>query len=325
MKELEIKGKIIKALRLSRTDFVSGEEISSSLGFSRAGLWKYINKLREDGYDIKASPHLGYSLKFSPDKLYAHEISAGLKTRALGRKYIYHHEKVSSTNDLAYMLAEDNAPEGTIVVAESQTKGRGRMAREWVSPGGGGIYMSVIFRPDAEADEIPAITLIAASAIARSLKKVCGIDVGVKWPNDILLKDKKLCGILTEIKAQPDSVDFLVLGIGMNVNTPVDKLPPGAASLKEHIGEPVCRVELVKQILTDLEDVYSIFGKSGFRALRDECKKLSSVLGKKVNVEEHKRRITGTATDIDEKGALIVQSDTGRSERVFSGDVLLCR
>ncbi len=325
MKDLEIKGKIIKALRASRMDFVSGEEISSSLGFSRASLWKYINKLREDGYEIKASPHRGYSLKASPDKLYAHEISADLKTRSLGRKYIYHHEKVSSTNDLAYMLAEDNAPEGTVVVAESQTKGRGRMARQWVSPRGGGIYMSVILRPDAEADEMPAITLIAASAIARSLKNVCGINVGVKWPNDIFLRDKKLCGILTEIKAQPDSVDFLVLGIGMNVNTPSDKLPPCATSLKEHIGESVRRVELVRRMLKDLEDVYSVFGKSGFQALRDECRELSSVLGKKVNVVEHKRRITGTAKDIDEKGALIVQCDSGRVERVFSGDVLLCR
>lgn len=325
MKDLEIKGKIIKALRCSRTDFVSGEEISSSLGFSRAGLWKYINKLREDGYEIKAAPHLGYSLRFSPDKLYAHEISAGLRTRLLGRKCIYHHEKASSTNDLAYTLAEDNAPEGTVVIAETQTKGRGRMARQWVSPRGGGIYMSIVLRPEAEADEIPAITLIAASAIARSLKKVCNIKIGVKWPNDILLKDKKLCGILTEIKAQPDSVDFLVLGIGMNVNTAADKLPPGATSLKEHTGDHVDRGRLVRQILKDLEDVYSVFGRGGFRALRQECKELSSILGKRVNVEEHKRRITGTAKDIDEKGALIVHCDNGCDKRVFSGDVLLCR
>ena len=325
MKELEIKKKIVGALRRKSSGFMSGEEISSALGFSRASVWKYITKLREKGYDIEASTHLGYRLKASPDKLYGHEIATGLKARVFGHKLIYHHESISSTNDSAYILAEDGAPEGTLVVAESQTKGKGRMSRQWVSPKGGGIYMSLILRPDAEADEIPAITLIAASAVARALKKICGMDAEVKWPNDILLSGKKLCGILTEIKAQPDRVDFLVLGIGVNVNTSADKLPPEATSIKEYLGRDAGRLDLVRQMLLDLEDVYSVFRRRGFSALRDECKKLSSVLGKKVRIEEHRRLITGTAVDIDEKGALMIKGDDGVLQRVFSGDVVLCR
>jgi BirA family transcriptional regulator, biotin operon repressor / biotin---[acetyl-CoA-carboxylase] ligase len=325
MKELEIKGSIVGALRKKHSGFMSGEEISSAMGFSRASVWKYINKLRDEGYDIEASTHLGYRLISSPDKLYGYEIASGITTRAFGRKEIYHHETIPSTNDSAYAIAEGGAAEGALVIAESQTRGKGRMGREWVSPKGGGIYMSLVLRPDAETDEIPAITLIASSAIARALKKICRIDVGVKWPNDVLVDGKKLCGILTEIKAQTDRVEFLVLGIGLNVNTPADKLPPEGTSLKELLGREVNRLDLAKRILAEFEDVYSVFSRKGFRALRKECKKLSSVLGKRVKIEEHRRLITGLAVDIDEKGALIIEDSKGTHQRVFSGDVVLCR
>lgn len=323
MKEFEVKKRIITFFKKKKESFVSGEEISNSLGFSRASVWKYITKLREEGYDIEAVPHLGYKLKRSPDKLYGYEVSAGLSTKIIGQGDIYHFDAIDSTNDKAYELAEEGALEGTVVIAETQTKGKGRMGRKWVSPRSGGIYASIILRPDLETDELPAITLITATAIINTIKKTAGIEAGMKWPNDILVGDKKISGILTEIKAQPDIVDFLILGIGVNVNTSKGKLPPEGTSIKVETGEEVSRMELVQSMLLEIEEVYSKFKKKGFSSLRKECKKLSSVLGKKVKIEEHHRKIEGVAFDIDEKGALIIKDEEGKFQRVFSGDVVL--
>lgn len=325
MKEFEVKKKIISFFKDKEASFVSGEEISSSLGFSRASVWKYITKLREEGYDIEAVPHLGYRLREAPDKLYGYEVPAGLSTKVIGQNEIYHFDSIESTNDKAYQLAEEGASEGTLVIAEAQSKGRGRMGRKWTSPKSGGIYMSLVLRPDLETDEIPAITLITATAIINAIKKVTGLEAGMKWPNDILIGGKKVCGILTEIKAQPDMVDFLILGIGINVNTAKGKLPPEGTSIKIEAGKETSRMELVQNVLIEIENVYSKFKRKGFSSLRKECKNFSSVLGRRVKIEEHHRKIEGTAFDIDEKGALIIKDDEGNLKRVFSGDVVLSR
>ena len=225
MKKQNIYNEILTVFRKNPGDFVSGEDISDKLEVSRASIWKYINKLREDGYIIDAVPHLGYRLKSAPDKLLSYEIQNGLKTKRIGKGPIYHYENIASTNDAAYELAEKGEPEGTLVVAEAQFHGKGRIGRKWVSPKGDGLYMSLILRPDMETDEIPSITLIAATSAVRTINELCRLDAKTKWPNDILINGKKLGGILTEIKAQPDAVDFLVLGVGINVNTPKSKLP----------------------------------------------------------------------------------------------------
>ncbi len=325
MKEFDVKRMIIDFFHKNEGNFISGEDISDALGFSRASVWKYIKKLREDGYLIEAVPHLGYKLKSTPDKMYGYDISSNLGTRMIGKKAIHYYDSIVSTNDLAYELAEKGEPEGTIVIAETQTRGKGRMGRKWVSPKGEGIYMSLILRPDVETDEMPTITLIAGMAIIKAIKKVALLDSKMKWPNDVFINGKKVSGILTEIKAQPDRVDFLVLGIGINVNASSRKLPPEATSLKIECDHRVSRTELIKSVFEELESDYLRFRKEGFTSLRKECKHFSSVLGKRVKVEEHHRLIKGTAVDIDEKGALIVRADNGVLQRVFSGDVVLCR
>ncbi|MFH1552415.1 MAG: biotin--[acetyl-CoA-carboxylase] ligase [Candidatus Omnitrophota bacterium] len=325
MKEFDIEKRIIGFFRKDEVGFISGEDISGALGVSRACVWKYIKKLRESGYVIEAVPHLGYRLKSVPDRLYGYEISEGLETETIGRKSVYYYENIGSTNDRAYELAESGQPEGTLVIAETQTHGKGRIGRKWVSPKTGGIYMSLILRPDVETDEVPTITLVAAAAFIRAIKKTCELETRIKWPNDILVGGKKLCGILTELKAQPDRVDFLVLGIGINVNTPAKKLPPEGTSLKIELSRHVSRAELIRCMLEEFEKDYVRFKKEGFASLREECKELSLVLGRHVKVTEHHRSIEGLATDIDEKGALIIRTDTGRLQRVFSGDVVLCR
>lgn len=319
----DIKKKILGFFRKNAGNYVSGEEMGNALGVSRACVWKYINKLRDDGHVVDAVPRLGYRLKSAPDKLFGYEIKTGLKTRVMGKKEIYYHESIGSTNDLAYKLAEVGKGEGTLVVAESQSRGKGRMGRSWVSPKGGGIYMSLILRPDVETDEVPSITLIAAKSITRIINKITGIDAKIKWPNDIVIDGKKVCGILTEIKAHPDRADFLILGIGINVNTPAEKLPPAGTSLKNETHFFVNRAQLLRDTLEGFEKDYYVFKKEGFSSLREECKKLSLILKKKVKITEHHRTIRGTAVDIDEKGALIIKDEKGALRRVFSGDVTM--
>ena len=323
MKDFDVKRKIIGLFRGREGGFVSGEDISRLLGFSRAGVWKYISKLREEGYVIEAVPHLGYKLTSVPDKMYGYSMVSDLKTGIIGKQAIYYYDSIASTNDKAYELAESGAPEGTIVVAETQTRGKGRAGRKWVSPKGAGIYMSLILRPGVEMSQIQAITLITALAVIKAVKAVCDLDAMMKWPNDVFLEGKKLCGILTEMKAQPDRVDFLVLGIGINVNTPSGKLPPEGTSLKIAGARAVDRSRLMKAVLEDLEREYLRYKEEGFESLREECKRASTVLGGRVRIAEHARSVEGTAVDIDEKGALIVRDDNGFLQRVFSGDVVL--
>ncbi|MGD2278769.1 MAG: biotin--[acetyl-CoA-carboxylase] ligase [Candidatus Omnitrophota bacterium] len=325
MKEIDIKKKILNIFYKNTGSFISGEDISDKLKVSRASVWKYINKIREDGYVIDAVPHLGYRITAVPDKLYGHEISRDLKTKNIGQKNVYHYEHIDSTNNKAYELAESGEPEGTIVVAEAQGKGKGRIGRKWASPKGEGVYMSLVLRPDVETDEIPTITLIAAISAVKAIDEVCSLKPKIKWPNDILVNSKKLGGILTEIKAQPDQVDFLILGIGINVNTHQDKIPRIATSLKNECSKRISRSEVVKRFLENFEKDYTKFKKEGFKSLRNECKSNSSVLGKKVKVTEHHKTLEGEAVDIDQKGALILKLDNGSRQRVFSGDVVLCR
>ncbi|MFH1395734.1 MAG: biotin--[acetyl-CoA-carboxylase] ligase [Candidatus Omnitrophota bacterium] len=321
MKDFEIKRKILKFFFENAEAYVSGEDISDSLGFSRANSWKYINKLRNDGYEIEAVPHLGYKLKSKPDKLYAYEISLGLKTAIIGKNNVFHYDSISSTNDKAYELAEKGEPEGSLVIAESQTCGKGRLGRKWVSPDGKGIYFSLILRPDMEIDRIPVITLVTAISVHRTIKKMCGITAGIKWPNDILINGRKVCGILTEMKAQPDMVDFLIVGVGLNINAEKKQIPAEAVSLKDESGRHINRTDFLKCLLEEIEKDYIKIKREGFYALRDECKKLSTVIDKQIKIREHHRLTEGTAVDIDERGALVVRTKKGELKRVFSGDV----
>ena len=323
MKDFDVKKKILSLFGENEGGFVSGEEISRLLGFSRAGVWKHINKLRAEGYVVEAVPHLGYKLVSSPDRMHGYNIVSGLDTDVIGKKDIYYYENIDSTNEKAYELAELGAPEGTLVVAEKQTKGKGRAGRRWVSPSGCGIYLSIILRPEMEMSGIQAITLITALAVIKAVKAACGLEAEMKWPNDVFAGNRKLCGILTEIRAQPDSVDFIVLGIGVNVNTPAAKLPPEGTSLKIECGRAVDRSGLLKRLLRELEKEYLRYKEEGFAPFRQECRDISSVLGRQVKISEHHRSVEGTAVDIDEKGALLVRDDSGLIQRVFSGDVII--
>lgn len=321
--------KILNILRQGKDSYVSGEELCKLAGISRAAIWKHIEKLRIEGYEIEAVPHLGYKLISIPDSMIASEIKWKLKTKILGREIISY-KKVDSTNDIAYSLAEKNMKEGTVVLAEEQTKGKGRHGRSWSSPSRGGIYMSYILRPEIAPNEIPGVTLLAAVAVARAIRELSGLEAMIKWPNDIMIDGKKICGILTEMKAQQDNVDFVVVGIGINVNTPAKQLPKGASSISEElrrscINRTVSRVELVKKVLETLEEYYNMLKKKGFRPIIDAWKENTAMIGARVKVSLPNRVFEGQAHDINPDGALIVRLDSGVLERVSSGDVVMVR
>ena len=323
-----IDEKILTILR-NKTDYVSGEELCKNADISRAAIWKHVEKLREEGYGIEASPHLGYRLLNIPDRLIPAEIKWKLKTKVLGKEIISY-KKVGSTNDIAYELAEKGLRDGSIILAEEQEKGKGRHGRRWLSPSKGGIYLSAILRPHITPNEIPKITLLAAVAAAKAIRETAGLQAMIKWPNDILVNNRKVCGILTEMKAEQDSVDFIVIGIGINVNTPLKALPKGASSLKEELrhrgkDEYVSRVELTKKLIEKLEEDYFLLKKEGFRPIMDEWKRLTDMLGSRVKVVLQNRAFEGLVHDIDPDGALVVRKDAGTLERISSGDIVVVR
>ncbi len=315
--------KIIDFLRRKQT-FVSGEEISQRLGISRQGLWKHIQELKDLGYDIVAVPHLGYQLLSLPDRLFASEIAAHLNTKFIAKK-IYYFDSVTSTMDVATELGLKNAAEGTLVVSESQTRGRGRLGRGWLSPKYKGIYFSLILRPKVLPSQAPILTLLSAVSICEAVKETAGLDIRIKWPNDILLHNKKLGGILTELNAEMDEVRFIVMGVGLNVNNDKKNLMSTATSLKEEQGREINRIELLQGILGRIEANYSVFGKKGAHPVIEKWRKYNITLGRRVKVISHQAHCEGQAVDIDLDGGLLVRKDSGLTQKVSAGDVLHCR
>jgi len=319
--------KILELFKRHKDSYLSGEEISKSLGISRQALWKHIEKLRETGYIVEAVPHHGYKLMHVPDKILAPEIKWNLKTKTMGR-VIHVYESVGSTNNIAYGLAEKGAEEGVIVIAREQTKGKGRLGRSWLSPPEGGIYLSCILRPDIIPNEVPKVTLVAGLSVAKAIRKFSGLEALIKWPNDILISDRKTGGILTELKAEMDKVNFAVLGMGINVNIPKKDLPKGATSIKEESksSSDFSLVELVRILLEALEEEYAKFKKEGFASVRNELKGYSCTLGREVNITaSDKKKFEGKAVDINADGALVLKLQSGKEATFLSGDVTLVR
>ncbi|HOW35248.1 MAG TPA: biotin--[acetyl-CoA-carboxylase] ligase [Candidatus Omnitrophota bacterium] len=301
--------------------FISGEDISGALNISRAAIWKYIQELKKEGYEIVAVPHLGYRLESSPDKLFPHEIQFGLSTKVVGKKIVAY-DSLDSTMDIAFDLGMHNAPEGTVVLAEGQSRGRGRLGRNWSSPKGKGIYLSIILRPLSSPSEVSRLTLLTAVAVSEAIKQVTGVSALIKWPNDLLVDDKKIAGILTELNAEVDRVKFVVIGIGINVNTRPDALPEGATSLRGILQGPVSRVELTKEILRQVERRYGELNKHGFAAIAQCWKGLSVTLNKRIKITDPGGMIEGVAVDIDKDGGLLIRKDSGVVVKKTAGDVV---
>lgn len=298
---------------------MSGEELGEQLGISRTMVWKYIKSLKYDGYDITSSTKTGYVLNSSPDLLYPEEIQNGLRTKVIGKK-IYHFDEVESTNNEAKKIAHDE-DEGTVIISETQKSGKGRMGREWVSPRGG-IYMSVILKPTAPASHAYHLTLVTGIAVANAIRNL-GIGARIKWSNDVLINNNKVCGILTEINAEMEEVDYTIIGIGINANIDTgmfsNELKEGSTSIKSELGKPLERVSFVRNLFYELEQEYIKFKSKPFTEIINEWINLSDTIGKHVSIMTHSKMIEGKAIGITKNGALIVKKPDGQNEEVIAG------
>ena len=326
---MSTKNQLLLYLKENQGYWVSGELISNNLSVSRSAIWKHIRKLKEEGYVIESAPKKGYFLSKASDPITADEIMEGLCTNVFGRKNIIYLKETDSTNTRAKELAAQGAPEGTLVIAEKQTKGRGRRGRNWFSPSGGGIYFSLILRPAISPGETPRITLMTAVVLAETLISMMKLKLRIKWPNDILVNGKKLAGILTEISTEMDAVNYIVVGLGMNVNTRFENFPSeikkSATSILIETGNRVPRIKFIQNYLKLYEKYYNMFKKNDFEPIMKRWKELADIIGKQIRVDVIGKTHIGKVIDVDNDGVLILKDDQGRLQRIFSGDVTLAR
>lgn len=305
--------------------FVSGEQLSRNLGVSRTAVWKRIVALRSAGYCIEALPSQGYRLLSRPDLLDADQIMAGLPKGCCVGQRIVCLDETGSTNTEAFQRAEAGAVEGTVVLADRQTAGKGRLGRQWASPGGVNLYLSVVLRPQLPPYEAPQLTFLSAVAVARTIEEQTGLKPAIKWPNDLLLDGCKVAGLLNEMSAETDRIGFVVLGIGINLNMTLEQFPDDlrspATSLAIAAGRPVPRVPFAVRLLTALDEEYARFCADGFGPVREEWARRCNAHGRQVSVTMGTQTLVGPFAGIDHDGALLLQLPDGRLERIMSGDV----
>ncbi len=306
------------------SEYLSGQRLSVELGISRSAVWQHIQGLRARGYEIEALPRCGYRIVSTPGQLVKEEIKRNLRTSILGRKII-DLDCTTSTNDLARREARRGAKEGLVVLAEEQTKGRGRRGRSWYSSPGG-IYFSLLLRPRLEPGRASSLTLLAAVSMVELLAQLYGLEAGIKWPNDIILEGKKLAGILTEMGADTESIDYLIIGIGLNANQRSADWPEEiaelATSLRIQLGKEVDRALIAAGLLERMEALYSSLGEKGaIESMIARAREYSVLLGKAVTIKTIHEKFRGQALDLTPEGALLVRRENGKKEKLWAGDV----
>lgn len=323
MKENE---KIIKALLDKLHDFLSGQELADELGVSRTAIWKKIQNLRKLGFGIEGSSAKGYRLTAIGDAIIPDEIKKNLKTRIIGKEIIYK-AVTQSTNTDAFELAKEGALEGTCIIAEVQTAGRGRLGRSWIAKPSSSILTSIIIRPQIPPSHAPILTLAAGIAVHRAIERVTSLVPHIKWPNDILVNDKKVAGILTEMNAELDIVHFVVIGIGINVNYDLrdmpDELTKIATSLNIQTGRFISRNYLITALYEEMEGAYRRFIRQGPSAIVEEWQERAHIKGRKVTATiMNGVKIMGCAQGVDDDGALLVKTGSGSIHRITAGEVI---
>lgn len=314
-------------LRLFRTEggYISGEHLSRELGVSRTAVWKHISALRKSGYLIEAVPSRGYRLVSSPDIVDPHEVRDQLTSSRVGRRLEFL-KLTASTNADAFRLAEDGAIEGTTVLADSQTGGKGRRGRAWTSPAGVNLYCSVVLRPAIMPYEAPQLTFLSAVAVARAIELITNLAPEIKWPNDLLVSGKKVAGLLNEMSAETDGINFVILGIGVNLNMTADQFPGDlrhpATSLLLESGTRVDRSHFTSTMLNELDRLYADFLAHGFGPVREEWERRCNASGHRVLVNDSGTECTGGQfIGIDSDGAMLLRSEDNIMHRITCGDV----
>lgn len=325
-----MKDIVLKRLKQANGEYVSGEELGNILNVSRTSVWKYIKDLKEDGYNIESSSRKGYRLLEKNDILNAFEIKSYLNTGYIGKKVFYFKE-ISSTNIEAKRLAAEDCEDGTVVVAERQTQGRGRLGRAWDSMNEKGAWMSIVLRPKMLPQDVQIITLAASVAVVKAIKRITGINTGIKWPNDIILNGKKVCGILTEMSSEIDCINYIVIGIGLNVNQSEgdfdNEIRDKATSLKiynkeiSNLAKDFSRSNLIKGILEEFEQIYEMTKKGDTKSIITEWKKHSITINSYVRITSFDGYVEGKALDINQEGKLIIQCKDGKTREISSGEI----
>ena len=316
-----MREKILEVILDNEKEFISGEELSKKLGISRTAIWKHIRILRSQGYNIESVNKKGYRLVDEPtDLLNPQNIYRNLKTKFIG-KNVLHFETIDSTNDYAKKIGNE-LRDGSVIISEEQTKGKGRLGRVWESKAGEGIWMSIILKPNIIPNKAPFITLIAGASIVKALN-ILGVDAKIKWPNDITINNKKLSGILTELSAEIERVNYIVVGIGMNVKDTdfEEELQDKATSLyKENYN--VSRVDIVKEILCQFEKLYlDYIEKDDKKEVLDICRQYSAIINKEIYVIKNDQKELVDCIGINEEGNLIIKNKDGNLEGIMSGEV----
>lgn len=311
---------------LMQGSWISGQALADAAQISRTAIWKHIRALRQEGYEIQASSGRGYRLQHMPDRLSAEGVQAGLKTTVLGQDIVFY-PHIDSTQNLAKSLGEKGAPEGTVILAETQEQGRGRRGRTWAAIPHG-VAMSIILRPDLPPEQAPHFPLLAGAAVDRAITKSCGLKAGLKWPNDILIHGLKVVGILAELDAEIDRINAIYLGIGLNVNAQPHEVPAGLSSLATSLfiqsGHKVDRLHLVQTVLQELESAYKTYQAHGFAPIRQAWKDQNITLGHKVRIVCGETMYTGTALDMLETGAMLLRTEDNTELAISAGEVQLC-
>ncbi len=309
----------------NKSDFYSTENLMQSLKITLKELKSAQKQLVKWGYVIEPDSQKGYKLAEVPDLFWPQEIRYNLRSKILGQE-IHSYKVLKSTNDLAYSLAEDGAPEGTLVLTEKQTKGKGRLGRSWHSPPQLGIWMSLILRPALFPSQAAGISIAASLALVLTTQELTGLSAFIKWPNDLIINNKKFCGILTELSAELDKINFVILGVGVNINHSAKDFPRSlrdiATSLKIESGKKISRVDFLKRFLEKFEKIYLQYKKSGLLTFKEEYLRHFYLLGKKIKIQTGNEILEGKAENLDDNGALILRTKEGL-RTITAGDVSL--
>jgi BirA family transcriptional regulator, biotin operon repressor / biotin---[acetyl-CoA-carboxylase] ligase len=318
------KDSLLSLLEAEAGEYVSGEEISRKMNVSRTAIWKQVRKLESEGYIIEALPRLGYRLTGKPSRLSVHELLPKLNTQSFGRN-LRLLDTVPSTQDELRALAEQGAPEGTLVIAEQQTNGRGRMGRTWISTAGKGIWMSLLLRPPVPLPHTPQLTLLAAVALSRAISRIVPLTIGIKWPNDLLVDGKKISGILLESAAEDERLRYVVVGLGVSVNLEPEDYPEElllkAMSLKMASGSAINRSELIASILEEFERLYGLYLEEGFAPIRALWEAHSVTLNHQTQLHTPQGSFLGVPRSLDAMGGLQVELEDGSYRTVYSAEV----
>jgi BirA family biotin operon repressor/biotin-[acetyl-CoA-carboxylase] ligase len=327
--EDDVRTKILKRLKEHKitNEYISGELISSELNISRAAVWKHIDVLKTMGYQIDSVTNKGYKLLRSPDIIFPFELKSEPTTQIIGKE-IFYYSTLSSTNKVARNKAEEDAPDGSIIIAETQGSGRGRRGRSWESPPGG-LWFTIILKPKLAPMYAPIITLLTGIACANAINNNTRLETTLKWPNDVRIKGKKVCGVLTELSTGPDLVNYILVGLGINVNNKFSDFPfelqTKATTLKHELNRQVNRKELLKEFLSEFEMLYLPFTeepqKQNHKIINMWCK-ISDTIGKDVVIETVSGSMSGVAVDISKNGSLVLENKWGKREEIIAGDCI---